>query len=99
MGMFDYIKYQGRDFQMKDFACEMDNYLIEGDRLLLLDGHWEPPFPSEDRQWVADPPLDTNFHGFVNFYTNNDGDEREEYNAKFTDGKLVSVQRVENATP
>lgn len=94
--MFDLIKYQGRNFQTKDFACEMDKYLIEDGRLLRREWHWEPPYPSEDRKSVEDPNRDINFHGFVNFYTNNDGGEWEEYNAKFTDGQLVSAQRVES---
>lgn len=100
MSMFDDIKYQGRDFQTKDFDCEMDKYLIEGGRLLLRVWHLEPTCPSGERKAIEDPPLDMSFHGRIRFYTNNwkmpenVAGEWEEYLAKFTDGALVSVVRV-----
>ena len=46
---------------------------------------------------------DANFHGLVNFYTGT-GDRESgtwqwrEYNAKFTDGKLVSIEQVSENT-
>lgn len=40
----------------------------------------------------APEPTDTNFHGILNFY-GGDGGWRE-FNAKFTDGQLVSIEQV-----
>lgn len=42
--------------------------------------------------------VDANFHGYVNFYgSHRDGEKWifHEYNAKFTDGQLVSIEQVE----
>lgn len=35
---------------------------------------------------------DVNFHGILNFYGGGGTDEWHEYNAKFTDGTLVSIE-------
>ena len=90
MGMFDDVKYDGRDFQTKDFECEMHQYRIEGGRLLRRQVRW-----GEGDNIIEDPPLDIGFHGWLNFYRGN-AREWEEYNAKFTDGNLVEIIRVPN---
>lgn len=46
MGMFDDIKYKGRDFQTKDFDCTMHRYYIEDGRLLESIGHTEDKSPA-----------------------------------------------------
>ena len=45
--------------------------------------------------WVETGRKDTNFHGILRFYTCTSPDDWEEYKAKFTDGALVEVSRVE----
>ena len=40
MGMFDTIKYEGKDYQTKNFDCDMGIYKIENERLLLDCGHY-----------------------------------------------------------
>lgn len=90
--MFDDIKckyklphkeVQNETFQTKDFECLLETYEITGDGHLKR-GNKKIPY-----------------HGVVTFYTalNNDyKDESKwyEYEAKFTDGKLVTVKRVKN---
>ena len=94
MGMFDGVKCgrvmpgdrQPRDyeFQTKDFACEMAQYEIASDGRLLKDG--EPHY----------------FHGHLNFYTHEPDDNTGrgggwwfQYDAKFTDGRLVEIKAVD----
>jgi hypothetical protein len=65
-----------RLFQTKSFEnTYLNEYVIEKDGSMTKDG---TVFA---------------FHGVVNFYTFEKGDHREwwEYNAKFTDGKCVSI--------
>lgn len=94
MGMFDDIKYEGRDFQTKDFDCELATYSIEGGRLLKK--QWR----QECGKVIEAAPHDMNFHGWLNFYTcnidpaNGSRGKWEEYNAKFVDGALMEVVPV-----
>lgn len=46
---------------------------------------------------ISELPQDTDFHGILNFYTyiGQNVDDWHEYNAKFTDGQLVEITRVE----
>jgi hypothetical protein len=117
MGMFDNVKYDGRNFQTKDFHCQMDQYhIIDGQ--LFVDEYrvedrspataWEKEHPGEElpaelkgitglqgcmtRIKTGLKPIE--FHGWLNFYTNGPNNSWEEYNTKFTDGKLVDIQRV-----
>lgn len=66
--------------------------------------HPEKPLPAELEgfmgllgclSWVEIGKEDLNWHGWVNFYGDDDG-EWEEYNAKFTDGAMVEIKRVPN---
>jgi hypothetical protein len=90
MGVFDEVtcEYalpewpQGEQprFQTKDLECLMQRYRITRDgRLLSVDGR------------------DEEYHGYVGFYTSLEragGHEWFAYQAKFTDGRLVDIQRV-----
>lgn len=94
MGMFDDVRCDHplpeeptggkRDFQTKDLECMLDHYRItEGGRLVV-------------RSYGAGAERDTNFHGVLNFYTytgkaNSKDFEWWQYQAKFTDGKLVKI--------
>lgn len=93
--------YEGRAFQTKDFDDPyLDKYRITADgRLERLDFDLEPTgekvnyggveFPEERRINERWTPLD--WHGWLNFYTFTAERNWHEYNAKFTDGKLVEI--------
>jgi len=102
MGLFDTViceyplpdgrEDNGGHFQTKDMDCYMGAYKITADgRLLEQESRWvdDESLPlglrREDRGWNEIP-----FHGFLSFYTSDDGVWRE-YNAKFTDGRLVEI--------
>lgn len=111
MGMFDDVRceiplpdsFAGVNFQTKDFACEMDKYTItKGGRLVRrytdpLHQIWH--MHSKRKAIYAE--RDTDFHGWLKFYTSEGGGNTDlpykwyEYRAKFTDGNLVEIQRVE----
>lgn len=95
------------ELQTKDFGCSMTTVLIREDgRLLIEDREWEVvpptqrphPDPSDPMHWIGSMRSvnrrwrDLDYHGIVNFY----GCEGQwhEYNAKFTDGKLVEIVAV-----
>lgn len=51
-------------------------------------------FWHEQSKWkLTYSERDTNYHGMLNFYGSS-GDEWHEYNAKFTDGRLVKIDLV-----
>ncbi len=106
MGMFDYVKceyplpdpeLQTEEFQTKDFDCVMDAYIITSEGRLLL----------QPSQWVdisgqplndPGPPTDIDHHGYLRFYTSRNGPHGRlwyEYSARFTDGQLVSIERIQ----
>lgn len=103
MGMFDDViceaplpdGYEGR-FQSKDFDCELATYKITADgRLLRREYEWKnsPDAPlgirRVERGWT-----EVLFHGVLNFYDYADDKSWREYNAKFTDGRLVEITKV-----
>lgn len=95
-------------WQTKDFDDPyMENYKITSDgRLLHEEVHYEdhsdknaPPGSFESILGCMTPVherwVDLNFHGILNFYgTAKPSGEWFEYNAKFTDGTLVSIERL-----
>lgn len=103
MGLFDYVKVEvplpdGRPapldhFQTKQFEMPyMETYTIKADGRLI---HDKP-------RYDCDPPgatrgqIDTNFHGVLNFYDyDTKTGEWREFDAKFTDGELVYIERIE----
>src|SRR6266700_5125141 len=105
MGMFDYIRCEhplpgnaptwAQEFQTKDLACCMNQYVITADGQLKGG-------PGEG---VAD------FTGTVHFYTSNvvasgpgpytrDGEDAQwvDYSAVFANGKLSEIKEIENRT-
>ena len=100
MGMFDYVKCEvelpdGKtnecEFQTKDFDDPyLETYTITAEGRLIHDAV----------RYDIDPPdkhvgkVDMNFHGVLNFYGGLGVDEWREFNAKFTDGKLVGIEVV-----
>lgn len=97
--------YQGRSFQSKDLDCELDRYRIEGGVLakfccdLEKDGDPRPHhiWPDQLHQYhrrINERWEPVAFHGWLNFYDFDQDDNWHEYNAKFTDGRLVEIVQV-----
>lgn len=93
------------DWQTKDFECILSTAKITDDgklRFLTFKYDWDENAESalgkltgkkgalvtKDEQWV-----DIAHHGYVNFYTSVNNIWYE-FNAKFTDGQLVGIERV-----
>lgn len=98
MGMFDYVKcevplpdgYDGANLQTKDFEDPyLETYIIRSDGRLI---HRRPKY-DVDPTGVIHGEVDKNFHGILNFYAY-EKDVWREYNAKFTDGQLVGIEKV-----
>jgi len=94
MGMFDEVIFTRpmpdgytaeASFQTKDMQCELATYRVFDDgRMLKMTNGWTEDAP-------LDPPVDTDFHGWLNFYDLDKDGGWHEYNAKFTDGRLVEI--------
>lgn len=96
--------YKHTMFQTKDLECCMGRYRINADGTLDK-AEWEP-VPEPERPYPDMPFIGSvrrsgvwtkiSFHGILNFY-NYDKDETpdwHEYEAKFTDGKVVEIVAV-----
>ena len=93
------------EFQTKDFDCEMTEIHITKDGELKIN-RWEyEEVPKEERPYPNDEGLKglfgslrrknerletVNYHGYVYFYSMD-----LEFSAKFTDGKLVEIKRID----
>lgn len=55
MGMYDNVRYEGDDYQTKDFDCTLSDYSIEYGRLFVLSCE-----PTSKK--------DIHYHGTLNFY-------------------------------
>jgi hypothetical protein len=85
MGMFDNIYYKGEAYQSKDMECELTSYYIEDGKL------FRHQWSHNGEKWVDDGKKETQYHGYLNFYRR--GPEKwEEYNAKFDEGNLITVE-------
>lgn len=102
MGLFDEVKCEvplpdGKPavvFQTKTFEEPyLEKYTIRADGRLIHD----KPRYDIDPPDAAHGPVDTNYHGVLNFYNYDTGSgEWREFDAKFTDGNLVSITQVTN---
>lgn len=104
MGMFDYIRIascqlpiteaeqidielEDSDFQTKDLACTLNCYEITPyGELILIQRMVEDWQYKEVYEQVS-------YHGCLNFYTDVFG-KWFEFQAKFTDGKMVEIKRL-----
>ncbi len=94
------------DWQTKDFECIMSTAEITDDgklKFLNCRYEWDDTIKSgmfeltgkmgglatKDEQWIEL----NDYHGYVNFYTSVNKIWYE-FNAKFTDGQLVNIERV-----
>ena len=101
MGMFDTLKceyplpdaiVQNDSFQTKTLECLLDDYTITKDGKLIQ--HRERHYQSSAQDFEID------FHGDLRFYTSKGSREENnyewfEYIARFTDGKLQWIKRVD----
>ena len=96
MGMFDDIKckrvmpdgFEGEWFQSKDLSCDLNTFEITDDGHLVQTGEC----PIEGGKQDLPTPKESDFHGWLNFYTHDKSGKWREYNAKFTDGRLVKIE-------
>lgn len=102
--------YTAPEFQTKDFDCEMVTHVITADGRLMMDRGEYVATPKEELPYPDAKPgtwqsicgimrrvpnmVQSDFHGWLNFYDYNEKDEWHEYNAKFTDGRLVEIVAV-----
>lgn len=97
MGMFDDVRcnYPLPDglvlsgFQTKDFHCELDLYTITKEGRLMYQGS---VFGGGREK---EPLKDTQYHGLMRFYTSDNGHVWHAYQAKFTDGQLVEILKLD----
>lgn len=76
-------------FQSKDLRCMLDVIKISDDGYITQVSTMEGGSIPEKTQG------EIKMHGWLNFYTYLKGDVWLEFNAKFTDGKLIEIKRVE----
>jgi hypothetical protein len=108
MGMFDYVNYEGCEYQTKDTPEQgMETYEIRGDEL------W---YKQVEREWYEDEDslfggylreishewkFCKDFDGLIRFYREDkeNGGYKEdkwiEYKALFMDGKIIKLERIE----
>jgi hypothetical protein len=88
-------------FQTKNMHCCMDNYIIQGGKLLEIKyktTRWVDDASSFSSGWIerdGEYFQDTNYHGVINFYHSEKVDNLDcwiEYSAKFTDGSLIEFK-------
>ena len=101
MGMFDDVKckrtmpdgFEGEWFQSKDLSCELNTFEITDDGRFVQTGD------CQDGKADLPVPKEIDFHGWLNFYTNDKTRGWLEYNAKFTDGRLVKIETANAKLP
>lgn len=107
MGMFDEVVYKNKKYQTKDLKCVMGEYRITDDGRLVTDTYKFVPadkvpirFPRFKKE-IIEKDVDTNHHGRLHFYGMKEGTDGYRdakwvvYDAKFTNGKLVKIERRE----
>mgnify|MGYP006921420894 CR=1 FL=1 len=106
MGMFDWVECEyplpdggpksDDGYQTKDFDNYLWHYQITAEGRLFRRDQWSM---KEQEELGSEPPekwTDQNYHGVFWFYTSDEEtDEWFEYEARFTDGQLVGIERVE----
>lgn len=104
MGMYDYLHYNGKDYQTKDFDCQMDDFYITAEGFLELEHHIYEDTPIEEKPY---PKAEIGSLEYVTGMRRKVSSERkrvefhgilcavnksEDLKFKFTDGKLVDVK-------
>lgn len=101
MGMFDYIHYKGQQYQTKDTPSQLlDNYELRDDGTLWYEEYeaeWD-----ENASRFGGHLIRHNvrwehcneFTGILKFYRSVGKDEWEEFEATFSDGKLINILEI-----
>jgi len=99
---------ENHEFQTKDFDRELTEIYITNEGEVKVNRFEMEEVPKEERPYMnevgifnlfgsirrVNERLETiNHHGYVRFYTNV-GETWFEFSAKFTDGKMVNIERV-----
>jgi hypothetical protein len=103
MGMFDYINYEGHEYQTKDTPEQgMETYEIRGDEL------W---YNEVQREWVDNAEslfggyleeissqwkFCDKFDGLIRFYRDDENDKWIEYRVLFMDGKIIKLEEIKD---
>lgn len=109
MGMFDYIRYEGKEYQTKDTPNQsLDTYKIEVDQ---ESGHQFLWVEEYDLEWVDDPGMMfgghfkqinnhwthcNDFDGAIRFYRQDEEDKKKwiEYKVLFMNGKMIKIEKI-----
>jgi hypothetical protein len=107
MGMFDYVTFEGKQYQTKDTPQQtLDDYEIRGDELWWrkCEYEWEENgsrfggyMKETSHEWL----FCVDFDGLILFYREdkeNGGhkaDKWVEYKALFMNGKIIKLERIE----
>lgn len=105
----DKVRLKNQAFQTKDFDNEMTDIHIEDDGRIKIKRFDYQEVPVEERPYPNAEGLLafmgsirevnvtyeylTDLHGYFKFYTSV-GDEQFKFKAKFTDGKLIKIDRI-----
>ena len=106
--MFDYIAYEGHEYQTKDTPTQsIDNYKIEGLALWYenYDAEWieeEGFFGGHLKKFNERWDMCDKFDGLIRFYRAALEDKHEswkqdawiEYKALFMDGKMIKIEKI-----
>ena len=93
MGMFDFLRYEGKEYQFKDFDPYMHLYEITPEKRLIRKSRFKA---AEGGGLEYEEVIeDTNHHGYIHAITGRE-DNYQYYRFKFTDGLLVSVEPIED---
>jgi len=108
MGMFDYLRYEDKQYQTKDTPQQcIDTYEIRGNELWWRKVEYEWV---EEKDWIFSGHLNEvshewlfcdRFDGVIDFYRedkDNGGWEKNawiEYHALFNNGKMIKLERKE----
>ena len=108
MGMFDYINYEGHEYQTKDTPAQAcDNYKIENNILWYenYDAEWieeEGFFGGHLKKFNERWDMCDKFDGLIRFYRAALENKHEswkqdawiEYKALFMDGKMIKIEKI-----
>jgi hypothetical protein len=103
MGMFDYIRYEGHDYQTKDTPAQaLETYEIRGDELWYEDhdlefidvpgGLFGGYYDKINIEWK----FLSDFDGAIRFYRQDEENKDEwiEYKTLFMNGKMIKMEKI-----
>jgi hypothetical protein len=102
MGMFDFVHFEGNQYQTKDTPCQlMDNYEIRDDGTLWHEEYECDWVEEADRfgggylkQYNHHWACCDEFDGVIRFYYYRSEEDQEEYEALFMDGQMLKIKTI-----